>query len=224
MLSRRFSSSLLRASAQAQAQAQRLSAPAVPSIPAQFLNSSTLSANQTRSLASAVLLSSRESKNAAGSSVWRSKTVKNLKEALGERGLSQTGNKAVLIQRIEDFEQAVGKGSVVPKVTARSLSTSASRPAASSKKSATKTSSSSSSSTLPSDELSETNERTTILGDIKVNVLAPAKAEDPAAHEQALAPGVPEAKAHLKQVPTTLDIKIPSYVYVSDDFAVPVSA
>lgn len=72
MLRRRLSSGLLRA--QLTPIANHTAIPAVPALPARY-------ATSNRGLASAVLLSSREN--------WASKTVKNLKEALAQRGLSQ---------------------------------------------------------------------------------------------------------------------------------------
>jgi hypothetical protein len=72
MLRRRLSTSLLNAQALLQTPAARV--PPVPALPAQF-------AGSNRGLASAMLLSSKEN--------WSSKTVKNLKEALAQRGLSQ---------------------------------------------------------------------------------------------------------------------------------------
>jgi len=77
MLRRRLSSGLLRAQIVQQPIVAR-AIPAVPALPARYAN---VNFNSNRGLASAVLLSSREN--------WANKTVKNLKEALAQRGLSQ---------------------------------------------------------------------------------------------------------------------------------------
>ncbi|WRT67836.1 uncharacterized protein IL334_004810 [Kwoniella shivajii] len=78
---------------------------------------------RSRSLASAVLLSSQRN--------WKSETVVTLKTELKKRGLSQQGNKATLIARLESAETSSLLGPLPPfpnvNVTGtRSLSTSAS--------------------------------------------------------------------------------------------------
>ncbi|TYJ58441.1 hypothetical protein B9479_000647 [Cryptococcus floricola] len=72
---------------------------------------------RSRSLASAVLLSSERN--------WKTETVVGLKAELKKRGLSQKGNKATLISRIESAETTSLLGPLPPFPTgARSLSTS----------------------------------------------------------------------------------------------------
>ncbi|WVW84610.1 hypothetical protein I302_106644 [Kwoniella bestiolae CBS 10118] len=74
---------------------------------------------RSRSLASAVLLSSQRN--------WKTETVVTLKSELKKRGLSQQGNKATLISRLESSEQSSLLGPLPPFPNgARSLSTSAS--------------------------------------------------------------------------------------------------
>ncbi|WVQ73090.1 hypothetical protein IAR50_002653 [Cryptococcus sp. DSM 104548] len=72
---------------------------------------------RSRSLASAVLLSSERN--------WKTETVVGLKAELKKRGLSQKGNKATLVARIESAETTSLLGPLPPFPTgARSLSTS----------------------------------------------------------------------------------------------------
>ncbi|WWC96046.1 hypothetical protein V866_002913 [Kwoniella sp. B9012] len=74
---------------------------------------------RSRSLASAVLLSSQRN--------WKNETVVTLKTELKKRGLSQQGNKATLISRLESAEQSSLLGPLPPFPNgARGLSTTAS--------------------------------------------------------------------------------------------------
>ena len=203
MLRTRLSSGALRA--QALASLQLSAAHPVPAIPAQFACTSQ------RGLASAVLLSSREN--------WQSRTVKNLKEALVQRGLPHYGNKKALIARLEEYESKSATSTPTANAYARNTS---------SAPSARHISSSAIRSAEASNPASEdpVEESTTptaqVLTDAEVNIQNVAK---PEAADPSTVPGVPEKKAQAIDVdePAYIGaVEIPVYEEKPDQLAIPV--
>ena len=204
MLRTRLSSGALRA--QAHASLQLSTAHPVPAIPAQFARTSQ------RGLASAVLLSSREN--------WQSRTVKNLKEALVQRGLPQYGNKKALVARLEEYEAKSTISATTSSAYARNTSSGSSARHISS--SAIR--SAEASNPASEDPVGETTTPTAqVLTDAEVNIQNVAK---PEAADPSTVPGVPEEKAQAIDVaePAYIGaVEIPVYEEKPDQLAIPVS-
>ncbi|WWC62499.1 uncharacterized protein I303_105095 [Kwoniella dejecticola CBS 10117] len=168
---------------------------------------------RSRSLASAVLLSSQRN--------WKSETVVSLKSELKRRGLSQQGNKATLISRLESAETSallgplpplpqsssntLGSTSSIPNGT-RSISTSASlsQPPKSSKKG-------SSSSSTPS-SANQTKEDPSVIttGPQISSQRTEAIKVDPIEPEQiTVAPGLPQSDVAASTSGEKLDLRFP---------------
>ncbi|KAJ9095354.1 hypothetical protein QFC19_007598 [Naganishia cerealis] len=160
---------------------------------------------QRRGLASAVLLSSREN--------WQSRTVKNLKEALVQRGLPQYGNKKALVERLEAYDsQASSVSSATSAAYARSTSGANNASARHI----------SSSAPLNAEAESETP-KVQVLTDAEVN-LQNVTAPDVAQADPSTVPGVPEKKAQAIDVeqPAYIGaVNIPVYEEVEDQLAIP---
>lgn len=199
MLRSRLSSGALRAKASFQVTAI---VPAVPAIPAQH----------ARGLASAVLLSSREN--------WQSKTVKNLKEALVQRGLPQYGNKKALVARLEDYETKSTISAATSNAYARNTS---------SAPNARHISSSAIRNAEASNPASDTLVQDTPVPKVQVLTEAPVNIQNLAKEEEAdpsTVPGVPEEKAQAIEVeePAYIGaVEIPIYEEKPDQLAIPVS-
>ncbi|WVQ96450.1 hypothetical protein IAU59_003555 [Kwoniella sp. CBS 9459] len=147
---------------------------------------------RSRSLASAVLLSSQRN--------WKGETVVTLKTELKKRGLSQQGNKAALIARLESAETSSLLGPLPPFPNGvRSLSTSAplSQPTKKSTSSSSASASASSSSSKPAEQQSQPKESVTSTGpqvssekhDHDTPTVTPIEPEN-----VTVAPGLPQTK------------------------------
>lgn len=205
MLRTRLSSGALRS--QAHASFQLSAVHPVPAIPAQFARTSQ------RGLASAVLLSSREN--------WQSRTVKNLKEALVQRGLPQYGNKKVLVARLEDYEAKSTISATASSAYARNTSSAPNARHLSSSAVRNAEASNPASETVVEESATPTAQ---ILTDAEVNIQNVAKPEEA---DPSTVPGVPEEKAQAIDVeePAYIGaVEIPQYEEKPDQLAIPVSS
>jgi hypothetical protein len=204
MLRTRLSSGALRA--QTHASLQLSAAHPVPAIPAQFARTSQ------RGLASAVLLSSREN--------WQSRTVKNLKEALVQRGLPQYGNKKALVARLEDYESKSTISATASNAYARNTSAAPNARHISSSAIRNAEASNPASDTPVEESATPTAQ---VLTDAEVNIQNVAKPEEA---DPSIVPGLPEEKAQAIEVeqPAYIGaVEIPVYEEKPDQLAIPVS-
>lgn len=205
MLRTRLSSGALRA--QAYASMQLSAVHPVPVMPAQFARTSQ------RGLASAVLLSSREN--------WQSRTVKNLKEALVQRGLPQYGNKKALVARLEEYESKSTISATASNAYARNTSSAPNARHISSSAIRNAEASNPASDTPVEESATPTAQ---VLTDAEVNIQNVAKPEEA---DPSTVPGVPEEKAQAIDVdqPAYIGaVEIPVYEEKPDQLAIPVSA
>ncbi|WVF68933.1 hypothetical protein IAT40_003707 [Kwoniella sp. CBS 6097] len=151
---------------------------------------------RSRSLASAVLLSSQRN--------WKGETVITLKTELKKRGLSQQGNKAALVARLESAETSSLLGPLPPfPASARSLSTSASLSQPPKKSSS---SSASSSSEQPKESVTSTGPQVSSeKHDHDTPAVTPIEPEN-----VTVAPGLPQTKdLEVSKSGEQLDLKFP---------------
>ncbi|KAK8858625.1 hypothetical protein IAR55_002854 [Kwoniella newhampshirensis] len=156
---------------------------------------------RARSLASAVLLSSQRN--------WKNETVVALKTELKKRGLSQQGNKATLVSRLESAETS----SLLPPLppfpnNARTLSTTAFR--SQPPKKATKDSTTAApgpATAVSADALESVTSTGPQVSSQRTEALKP----EPVAPEQVtVAPGLPNSKVAANQGGAKLDMSFPS--------------
>ncbi|WVQ83108.1 hypothetical protein IAT38_005246 [Cryptococcus sp. DSM 104549] len=187
MLRRRLSTGLLRAASPSPV----TTAPVCPLSP---------SRQRSRGLASAVLLNSQRN--------WKGETVAALKQELKKRGLSQQGNKATLVSRLESAETSSLLGPLPPFPNgSRSLSTSAAvAQPPKSKKAPT-----ASAPPVPSDsDVDVAAPGVTTTGPQVSSQRSGAVVPDKVAPEQVtVAPGLPDSKVAAVSGGETLDVRIP---------------
>ncbi|WWC88723.1 uncharacterized protein L201_003636 [Kwoniella dendrophila CBS 6074] len=192
MLRRKISTGLLRSSVPT----PQVASPICPVSP---------SKQRSRSLASAVLLSSQRN--------WKNETVITLKTELKKRGLSQQGNKATLVSRLESAETSSLLGPLPPLTfnngnSTRSISTSASSSFASSSSTSAGSASKPKKDSAP--PTSKEPPSITTTGPQVSSQRTEAIKVDPIQPEQiTVAPGLPKSDIAASTTKESLDVKFP---------------